>query len=135
MTASLLEVKAIEMKFAFFANRLVFPNKVTNERKKSCIMMVARNFCVFCCLEFTNFLMLKNLMVRWLKRFYELVMNLMIFLSMLHEGKGNDLEYYPQNYPPSKISTTKLHFNRQVCSPGIPPPPLPTLPKAQFLPH
>ena len=29
--ASLLDV--IEMKFAFLANRLVFPNKVTDERK------------------------------------------------------------------------------------------------------
>ena len=41
MAASLLDVKATEMKFAFLANRLVFPNKVTNERKKLCIMMYA----------------------------------------------------------------------------------------------
>ena len=31
--ASLLDVKVIEMKFAFLANQLVFPNKVTDERK------------------------------------------------------------------------------------------------------
>ena len=56
-------------------------------------------------------------------------MNLILFLSMLHKGRGKDLEYFQQNYLPSKISTTKTHFNRQACSPGIPPllPP-PTLP-------
>ena len=55
--ASLLDVKATEMKFAFLANRLVFPNKVTNERKKLCIMMcmVAMEF-FFCSLEFYKFI-------------------------------------------------------------------------------
>ena len=60
-------------------------------------------------------------------------MNLILFLRMLHEEKGKDLEYYPHNYAPSKIPP--MHFNRQVCSPGIPPLPSPTLPKAQILSH
>ena len=37
--ASLLNVKAIEIKLVFLAKRLVFPNKVSNEINKSCIMM------------------------------------------------------------------------------------------------
>ena len=51
----MLNVKAMEMRFAFFANQLVFLNKVTNERKKSCIMhdMVAIELNFFADLNFT----------------------------------------------------------------------------------
>ena len=57
------------------------------------------------CAEITNMTMVMDLIDKHIL-LYELVMNRILFLSMLHKGKVKDLEYYQQNYLHSNISTT-----------------------------